>query len=76
MTVSRRVPLGASDIPDEIADGLRTLDATVVELFIRLARSMWDRTDHNAVAVIKDCTVELPTAQPLPRQPDPGPCGA
>ncbi len=62
MIVSRRELLGSNDIPDALADDLRMLDSTLVELFVRLSTEMWNRADRTAVAVIKDCTVELPAA--------------
>lgn len=73
LTVSRQELLGSSEIPDDIAEELRRLDQFLVELFIVLARGVFDRGDREAVAVIRDCVVELPTALLLRgrRNPDP-----
>ncbi|TSE01582.1 TetR/AcrR family transcriptional regulator [Skermania sp. ID1734] len=73
LTVRRDELLGASEIPDEIAVDLRMLDRTLVELFVRLSRALWDRSDREAVAVVRDCVVELPAALLLRgrRTPDP-----
>ncbi len=62
LTVPRRELLGSSEIPDDIADELRRLDQTLSELFVNLSRRVFDRADREAVAVIRDCVVELPTA--------------
>ncbi|MDE1674159.1 TetR/AcrR family transcriptional regulator [Nocardia gipuzkoensis] len=73
LTVSRQELLGSSEFPDDIAEELRRLDQFLVELFIVLARGVFDRGDREAVAVIRDCVVELPTALLLRgrRNPDP-----
>ncbi|WKG11786.1 helix-turn-helix domain-containing protein [Nocardia sp. PE-7] len=73
LTVPRRELLGSSEIPDDIAEELRRLDQTLGELFVGLSRSVFDRGDRAAVAVIRDCVVELPTALLLRgrREPDP-----
>ncbi|MEU4710110.1 helix-turn-helix domain-containing protein [Nocardia salmonicida] len=73
LTVPRRELLGSSEIPDDIAEELRRLDQTLGELFVGLSRSVFDRGDRVAVAVIRDCVVELPTALLLRgrREPDP-----
>lgn len=68
LTVRRSELLGSKGIPAEIADDLSRLDRSVADLLIRLSRAMWDRADRDAVAVIRDCAVELPTAL-LPREP-------
>ncbi|WAC55562.1 TetR/AcrR family transcriptional regulator [Gordonia sp. SL306] len=62
LTVRRDELLGSSDIPADIAEELRTLDKTLGDLLIGLSRNLWDRVDRYAVAVIRDCVVELPTA--------------
>ncbi|MET9028901.1 helix-turn-helix domain-containing protein [Nocardia sp. NPDC004168] len=62
LTVPRRELLGSSEIPDDIAEQLRRLDQTLTELFVNLSRGVFDRADREAVAVIRDCVVELPTA--------------
>ncbi|MFC9873440.1 TetR/AcrR family transcriptional regulator [Nocardia salmonicida] len=73
LTVPRRELLGSSEIPDDIAEDLRRLDQTLAELFVNLSRGVFDRADREAVAVIRDCVVELPTALLLRgrRNPDP-----
>lgn len=50
------------DLPDEIATEIRELEAKLVSLMIRLARSVWDRKDAAAVDTITMCIVDLPTA--------------
>lgn len=62
LAVSRSELLGSDDIPADTADDLRTLDATLLDLFLRLSDALWERADREAVAVIRDCVVELPTA--------------
>ncbi len=73
LTVPRRELLGSSEIPDDIAEQLRRLDQTLTELFVNLSRGVFDRADREAVAVVRDCVVELPTALLLRgrRNPDP-----
>ncbi|MFI1235672.1 TetR/AcrR family transcriptional regulator [Nocardia salmonicida] len=73
LTVPRRELLGSSEIPDDIAEELRRLDRTLAELFVKLSHGVFDRADREAVAVIRDCVVELPTALLLRgrRNPDP-----
>ncbi len=73
LTVSRRELLGSEDIPADLAADLRSLDTTLIELFIRLSQALWSRADSSAVSVIRDCVVELPTALLLRgnRTPDP-----
>jgi AcrR family transcriptional regulator len=58
----RREELLDSDLPGEIAAGLRDLDQLLVGLMIRLATSVWDRKDARAVDTITTCIVDLPTA--------------
>ncbi|GAB2668310.1 TetR/AcrR family transcriptional regulator [Nocardia goodfellowii] len=62
LTVDRAALLGESDLPPESATELASLDNALTALFLRLARGMWNRADREAVAVIRDCVVELPTA--------------
>lgn len=62
LTVSRRELLGSSEIPDDVAEELRRLDQSLVELFVGLSRNVFGRADRVAVEVIRDCVVELPTA--------------
>lgn len=73
LTVPRRELLGSSEIPDDVAEQLRQLDQTLTELFVNLSRGVFDRADREAVAVIRDCVVQLPTALLLRgrRNPDP-----
>lgn len=73
LTVPRRELLGSSEIPDDIAEELRRLDQTLAELFVNLSRAVFDRADREAVAVIRDCVVELPTALLLRGRRDPDP---
>ncbi|PRC43263.1 TetR family transcriptional regulator, partial [Mycobacterium sp. ITM-2017-0098] len=54
--------LRSGEVPDDIATELRQLDKALVTIFIRLSRSLWDRKDKQAVALIRDCVVHLPTA--------------
>ncbi|OZD58612.1 TetR family transcriptional regulator [Rhodococcus sp. 06-1059B-a] len=62
LAVSRQDLLRDDDIPPDVAEQLVALDSNLTELFIDLARAVWGRSDRTAVAVIKDCVVELPTA--------------
>lgn len=62
LTVPRRELLGSSEIPTDIAEEIRQLDQTLTDLFVTLSRSVFDRADREAVAVIRDCVVQLPTA--------------
>lgn len=72
LSVRRADLLGAADIPAETAAALGDLDRVLVELFVRLARSLWDRADASAVDAVRDCVVELPAALLLRgrREPD------
>ncbi|MGI5220732.1 TetR/AcrR family transcriptional regulator [Nocardia sp. CA-290969] len=73
LTVSRKELLGAGDIGDDLAGEMHRLDRVLVELFAELARNVFGHTDGEAVTVIRDCVVELPTALLLRgrRAPDP-----
>ncbi|MFI5716162.1 TetR/AcrR family transcriptional regulator [Nocardia sp. NPDC051750] len=73
LTVSRQELLGSGEISEDLAGEMRRLDRVLVELFADLARSVFDRADREAVTVIRDCVVELPTALLLHgrRTPDP-----
>ncbi|GAC58694.1 putative TetR family transcriptional regulator [Gordonia hirsuta DSM 44140 = NBRC 16056] len=73
LSVARDDLLGADELPAELADRLRALDAELTRLFVDLAQQLWGRGDRTAVAVIRDCIVELPTALLLrgDRSPDP-----
>lgn len=62
LTVSRTELLGSGELPAEVADELRHLDDELVALFIDLARRLWKRKDARAVALVRVCVVELPTA--------------
>lgn len=62
LTVPREELLRSGDIPDDVATELRQLDRALVTIFIRLSRSLWGRKDKQAVALIRDCVVHLPTA--------------
>ncbi|MCF8569938.1 TetR/AcrR family transcriptional regulator [Gordonia sp. HY002] len=73
LVASRNELLGSADIPAEVADDLRSLDTSVTDMLIRLSEMTWGRADREAVAIIKDCVVELPSALLLrgERTPDP-----
>ena len=62
LTVAREELMGSAELPDDIAGQLRDLDRTLGKIFIRLSCSMWGRRDEHALALIRDCVVELPTA--------------
>ncbi len=70
---SARLVLGTSreeligDAPAEVQAELRTLDADLRDLLIRLSLAMFDRKDAASVAVIEDCVVGLPTGLMLRR---------
>jgi AcrR family transcriptional regulator len=53
-------------VAPEVADGLRALDAALLDTLRRLARAAFDREDGGAVAVVTTCVVRLPTALLLP----------
>ncbi|GFG68431.1 TetR/AcrR family transcriptional regulator [Mycolicibacter senuensis] len=63
----RREELLADDLPDDVAEPLRRLDAELIGLLIRLATAMWERRDAAAVDTITTCVVDLPTAIVLSR---------
>ncbi|MEB3033265.1 TetR/AcrR family transcriptional regulator [[Mycobacterium] nativiensis] len=56
-----------NDLPAELSDQLRHVDAELIGLLIRLADALWDRRDAAAVATITTCVVDLPTAIVLSR---------
>lgn len=62
LTVPRDELLRAGDVPEGVTTELHQLDRALVTIFIRLSRSLWDRKDKQAVALIRDCVVHLPTA--------------
>ncbi len=53
-------------VAPDVADGLRALDAALLDTLRLLARSAWGRDDGAAVAVVTTCVVHLPTALLLP----------
>lgn len=62
LTISRTELLGSGEIPVDVAKDLRQLDKALGKIIIRLSCSLWDRRDKQALAVIRDCVVQLPTA--------------
>jgi AcrR family transcriptional regulator len=62
LTVSREELLGSGEVPVEVAEDLRALDKSLGKIFVQLSCAMWDRKDTRALALIRDCVVELPTA--------------
>lgn len=72
LTVSRSELLGSGEVPSDIAAELRRLDRVLTELIIDLSRGVFERGDREAVAAVRDCVVELPTALLLrgARKPD------
>lgn len=73
LSVRRDELLGDGEVPASVAEQLRGLDDELTALFIELAQAMWGRRGRNAVAVIRDCVVELPTALLLRGGPAPAP---
>lgn len=73
LALPRNELLGARDVSDELADDLRGLDGELAGLFIELAEHMWRRRDRHAVAAIRACVVDLPTALLLRGQHPPDP---
>lgn len=63
----RRDELLDTDLPPELAEQLRRVDAELVGLLIRLADTLWQRRDAAAVDTITTCVVDLPTAIVLSR---------
>jgi AcrR family transcriptional regulator len=62
LTVEREDLLKSGDVPDDVAEQLRHLDKALVAVFVQLSRRLWDRGDAAAVALVRDCVVQLPTA--------------
>lgn len=62
LAVHRDELLGAGDVPAPLAEELRQLDNELAGLLIALAENLWNRRDRHAVAAIRACVVELPTA--------------
>jgi AcrR family transcriptional regulator len=62
------------EAPAEIESDVRTLEAELRDMLIRLSIAVFDRKDAAAVAVIEDCIVGLPTGlmlrRPMPPTPD------
>ncbi|MGY1731081.1 helix-turn-helix domain-containing protein [Geodermatophilus sp. SYSU D01045] len=53
-------------VASDVADGLRALDAALLDTLRRLARSLWDRDDAAAVGAVTTCVVRLPAALLFP----------
>jgi AcrR family transcriptional regulator len=62
LTVRRDELIGSSEIPPDVATQLRKLDNLLGDLFAQLARRLWDRDDRDAIGIMRDCIVELPSA--------------
>jgi AcrR family transcriptional regulator len=62
----QRDDLLADAVAPEVADGLRALDAALLDTLRLLACAAWGRDDAAAVAVVTTCVVRLPTALLLP----------
>lgn len=62
LTVPRDELLRSGEIPADVATELRQLDKALGKIFVRLSCSLWDRRDAQALALIRDCVVQLPTA--------------
>jgi AcrR family transcriptional regulator len=62
LTVPRDELLRSGEIPADVATELRQLDKALGRIFVRLSCSLWDRKDTQALALIRDCVVALPTA--------------
>lgn len=62
LCVRRDELLGSTDVPAKLAEDLRQLDEGLGRLLIELAEKVWRRRDRHAVAAIRACVVELPTA--------------
>ncbi|MBB2989120.1 AcrR family transcriptional regulator [Mycolicibacterium iranicum] len=62
LTVSRDELLRSAELPAGAADDLRRLDDALGELFARLSDRLWGRIDRPALALVRTCVVELPTA--------------
>lgn len=56
-----------SDLPDDVAAELHELQRLLIGLMIRLADTLWQRTDAHAVDTITTCIVDLPTSIVLSR---------
>jgi AcrR family transcriptional regulator len=62
MWAVRRDELLGEDISSELAAELEAVQGELVELLVKLSKSMWDRKDAAAVDVITTCVVDLPTS--------------
>jgi AcrR family transcriptional regulator len=62
LTVPRDELLRSGEIPADVATELRQLDKALGRIFVRLSCSLWGRRDTQALALIRDCVVALPTA--------------
>jgi AcrR family transcriptional regulator len=62
-----REELLATDLPDDVAAELQDLHRLLIGLMIRLADTLWQRTDARAVDAITTCIVDLPTSIVLSR---------
>ena len=58
----RRDDLLTDAVAPAVADGLRALDAALVDTLRLLARAVWNRGDAAAVDVVTTCVVRLPSA--------------
>ena len=58
----RRDDLLTDGVAPAVADGLRALDAALVDTLRLLARVVWNRGDAAAVDVVTSCVVRLPAA--------------
>lgn len=62
-----REELLASAVPHDVAAELHELHRSLIGLMIRLAETLWERSDAGAVDTITTCIVDLPTAIVLSR---------
>ncbi|MCV7012714.1 TetR/AcrR family transcriptional regulator [Mycolicibacterium madagascariense] len=62
-----RTQLLGDGVSDAVGAELAALDAELVALLVRLARTLWNRGDAAAVDAITLCVVDLPTAFLLSR---------
>lgn len=62
-----REELLKSELPDEIGAELDDLHRLLIDAMIRLADTLWQRSDARAVDTITTCVVDLPTAIVLSR---------
>lgn len=58
----KRDSLLGSDLPEELVQALRGLDAELLEQMKRLARSLTGRADRRTVDIVAACLVDLPSA--------------